>query len=64
MLLYNVQYLLWKEKEKLWTNEEVERIVNKAFIDGQSYGVAKTIEPDYYMYQDSPLKEWFNQHKK
>ena len=61
----------WKEKEKLYSEEEVAKIVNKAFFDARLKNKAtdKVLPSGYisgerrrYTYPDS--KEWFNQHKK
>ena len=43
------------EEEKLYTKEEVKDLCITFFNKGTDYGVGKTIEPDYYMYIDSPL---------
>ena len=61
----------WKEKEKLYSEEEVAKIVNKAFFDARLKNKAtdKVLPSGYisgerrrYTYPDS--KEWFTQHMK
>ena len=50
-----------KEKEKLWTNEEIEILLGKAFDKAATYAGFSTY---YCASPEKYAKEWFNQHKK
>lgn len=44
-----------------YTREEALSLAQRAFSKGESYGVDKTRNPDYYMYLESPLKSWIEE---